>query len=375
MVATDPSTEAGAAHGGSLVADKYSFLVIKYPWPDTADDALKALKELSDDKVVKLRDAVAIRKTEKGKIKLHQTKDDGIGKGFLKGGVIGVLFAMLFGPAGWIAMGAAAGGLFASFDRGIKQKLLKELGENMTASESAVAILVEHADWPTAVERMKAHGFGGTLVLSEIVEQDEAEVDALLADPKKADAPAELELAPVVVAAAVAETAPAEPAAAPVIEAAAEVAAVDTAVVAAAAATSHGRTPIAEIEGIGDANAGTLAAAGVGTTEELLAAAGTQAGRDRLAKETGIGADLLLGWVNRADLMRISGVGSQYSDLLEAAGVDSPAELARRNAANLAITFQEVVAARPGIVRRVPSEAEVAGWIEAAAGLERVVTH
>ena len=54
--------------------------------------------------------------------------------------------------------------------------------------------------------------------------------------------------------------------------------------------------------------------------------------------------------------MRIKGVGSEYSDLLEAAGVDSPAELAQRNAANLATTFQEVVAARPGIVRRVPSE-------------------
>ncbi len=173
--------------GRTWPTDKYSFLVIKYPWPDTADDALRALKELSDDKVVKLRDAVAIRKTEKGKIKLHQTKDDSIGKGFVKGGVIGVLFAMLFGPVGWIAMGAAAGGLFAAFDRGIKQKLLKELGENMTASESAVAILVESADWPVAVERMKAHGFQGTLVVSEIVEQDEAEVDKLLADPEKVD--------------------------------------------------------------------------------------------------------------------------------------------------------------------------------------------
>jgi uncharacterized membrane protein len=176
------------------MADKYSFLVIKYPWPDTADDALAALKQLSDDKVVKLRDAVAIRKTEEGKIKLHQTKDDTIGGGFLKGGLIGILFAMLFGPAGWIAMGAAAGGLFASFDRGIKQQLLKELGENMTPMESAVAILVEHADWAAAVEGMKAHGFGGTLVVSEIVDEDAAAVDALLADPAKASAPAELDL-------------------------------------------------------------------------------------------------------------------------------------------------------------------------------------
>ena len=342
-----------------MADDKYSFLVIKYPWPDTADDALRALKELSDDKVVKLRDAVAIRKTETGKIKLHQTKDDSIGKGFVKGGVIGVLFAMLFGPVGWIAMGAAAGGLFASFDRGIKQKLLKELGENMTASESAVAILVESADWPTAVERMKAHGFQGTLVISDIVEADEAEVDALLADPQKVEtAPDVLEIVAV----------------AAVVESAANVDPEETVVVAAAAATTGGYS-IAEVEGIGAAHATALAAAGVKTTDDLLASAGSPTGRAGLARETGIGEDVLLGWVNRADLMRIPGVGSQYSDLLEAAGVDSPAELARRNAANLATTFAEVAAAKPGIVRRVPGESEVAEWIAAAGAMDKVVTH
>jgi uncharacterized membrane protein len=341
-----------------MADNKYSFLVIKYPWPDTADDALRALKELSDDKVVKLRDAVAIRKTEKGKIKLHQTKDDSIGKGFVKGGVIGVLFAMLFGPVGWIAMGAAAGGLFASFDRGIKQKLLKELGENMTASESAVAILVESADWPVAVERMKAHGFQGTLVVSEIIEQDEAEVDALLADPKKVeDAPDVLEIVAV----------------AAVVETVADVAPDETIVVAEAAAGPS--YPVADIEGIGSAYGEQLAAAGIRTTGDLLAGAGSATGRVALARETGISEELLLKWVNRADLMRIPGVGTQYSDLLEAAGVDSPAELARRNAANLATTFGEVVAARPGIVRRIPSETEVAAWIDAAASMDKAVTH
>ena len=73
--------------------------------------------------------------------------------------------------------------------------------------------------------------------------------------------------------------------------------------------------------------------------------------------------------------MRIKGVGSEYSDLLEAAGVDSPAELAQRNAANLATTFQEVDAARPNMVRRVPSETEVAGWIAEAKSMPRVVEH
>ena len=73
--------------------------------------------------------------------------------------------------------------------------------------------------------------------------------------------------------------------------------------------------------------------------------------------------------------MRIKGVGSEYSDLLEAAGVDSPAELAQRNAANLATTFQEVDAARPDMVRRVPSENEVAGWIAEAKSMPKVVEH
>ena len=73
--------------------------------------------------------------------------------------------------------------------------------------------------------------------------------------------------------------------------------------------------------------------------------------------------------------MRLKGVGSEYSDLLEAAGVDSPPELARRNAASLATTLAEVVAARPGIVRRVPSESEVAGWIAEAMTLPKVVEH
>ena len=132
---------------------------------------------------------------------------------------------------------------------------------------------------------------------------------------------------------------------------------------------------IDEVEGIGPAYAERLAAAGVGTTDELLDAGATAAGRDRLAETTGISGKLILEWVNHVDLMRIRGVGSEYADLLEAAGVDSPAELARRNAANLAGTIQEVVAARPGIVRRTPSEDTVAGWIAEAADLGKVISH
>ncbi len=132
---------------------------------------------------------------------------------------------------------------------------------------------------------------------------------------------------------------------------------------------------IEEIEGIGRVYAETLTKAGVPTTEALLDSGGRRAGREALAETTGISAEMILQWVNHVDLMRISGVGSEYSDLLEAAGVDSPAELAQRNAANLAQTFREVDAARPNMVRRVPSEETVTGWIELAKALPKVVEH
>ena len=132
---------------------------------------------------------------------------------------------------------------------------------------------------------------------------------------------------------------------------------------------------IDEVEGIGAAHSAKLAEAGVSTTDELLQWGANPAGRKSLEDTTGISGKLILEWVNHVDLMRISGVGSEYSDLLEAAGVDSPAELANRNAGNLATVFQEVVAARPGIVRRIPSQTEIEGWIASAKDLPKVVEH
>ncbi len=132
---------------------------------------------------------------------------------------------------------------------------------------------------------------------------------------------------------------------------------------------------INEVEGIGAAYAAKLAEAGVTTTDGLLERGAKASGRQGLEAATGISGSLILEWVNHVDLMRLKGVGSEYSDLLEAAGVDSPAELANRNAANLATTFAEVVAARPGIVRRTPTEGEVAGWIAEAKTLPKIVEH
>ena len=130
-----------------------------------------------------------------------------------------------------------------------------------------------------------------------------------------------------------------------------------------------------EVEGIGGVYAEQLSLAGIGTADALLEQGAKPGGRAAIEKATGISGTLILKWVNRVDLMRIDGVGSEYADLLEMASVDSPAELAGRNADNLAQTFQDLVAARPGTVRRIPSATEIAGWIDQAKDLPKVVSH
>jgi predicted flap endonuclease-1-like 5' DNA nuclease len=133
-------------------------------------------------------------------------------------------------------------------------------------------------------------------------------------------------------------------------------------------------TKLADIEGIGDIYAGKLEAVGIASIEELLEKGATRKGREELAAQSGISDTLLLKWVNRADLARVKGIGSEYADLLEAAGVDSVPELAQRNAENLTATLVEVNEVKK-LVRRVPTVTEVTDWIAQAKGLPRIVTH
>jgi predicted flap endonuclease-1-like 5' DNA nuclease len=131
---------------------------------------------------------------------------------------------------------------------------------------------------------------------------------------------------------------------------------------------------IEDVEGIGATYAATLTEAGVATTDALLERGAKPSGRKGLEDATGISGKLILEWVNHVDLMRIDGVGSEYADLLEAAGVDSVPELATRNAANLAAALASTNASKD-LVRRVPSETVVAGWIAEAKTLPKLVTH
>lgn len=129
---------------------------------------------------------------------------------------------------------------------------------------------------------------------------------------------------------------------------------------------------IVDIEGIGPIYAEKLQAIGIKTVEGLLKAGATPKGREEIAEQTGITKALILEWVNHADLYRIKGVGEEYSDLLEEAGVDTVVELATRNPENLYAKIIEVNAEKK-LVRRPPSQSMVADWVLQAKDMDRAV--
>ena len=115
---------------------------------------------------------------------------------------------------------------------------------------------------------------------------------------------------------------------------------------------------IVDVEGIGPVYAEKLAAAGITDTDKLLEKCCKPAGRKALEDETGISGKLILTWTNHADLMRIDGVGPQFSELLEAAGVDTVKELKHRKPENLQPKLEEINEQKH-LVRRVPALVEV----------------
>ena len=132
--------------------------------------------------------------------------------------------------------------------------------------------------------------------------------------------------------------------------------------------------PIETIEGVGPAYAAKLSAAGLTTTAALLEAAKDPKGRKAVAEKTGIDESRILKWANMCDLMRIKGVGEEYSELLEAAGVDTVKELKHRKPENLHAKMVEVNEAKK-LVRQTPSLKAVTDWVEQAKALPPTMTY
>lgn len=131
---------------------------------------------------------------------------------------------------------------------------------------------------------------------------------------------------------------------------------------------------IEDVEGIGPAFGAKLTAAGIKDTDGLLKAAATKKGRETLAEKTGIDKGKILKWANMADLYRVNGVGSEFSELLEASGVDTVKELATRVPGNLAKKLAEINEVKK-LTRRVPTEADITKWIENAKKLPAMLEY
>jgi len=131
---------------------------------------------------------------------------------------------------------------------------------------------------------------------------------------------------------------------------------------------------IIDVEGIGEVYAKKLIAAGIETVEALLKECAKPAGRKALAEKADISPKLVLTWANHADLMRIKGVGPQFSELLEAAGVDTVKELQHRVAEKLQAKLEEVNEQKH-LVGRVPAVVEVEKMIAQAKGLPAVMEY
>lgn len=127
-----------------------------------------------------------------------------------------------------------------------------------------------------------------------------------------------------------------------------------------------------QIEGIGQKYADQLRAAGVRSSRSLLEKGGTASGRQGIARKAGVSGKLVLEWVNHVDLFRIKGVGEEYADLLEEAGVDTVIELAQRNPASLYEAIMETNQQK-NLVRRPPSRKMVSDWVDMAKKLPRKV--
>jgi PAS domain S-box-containing protein len=129
-----------------------------------------------------------------------------------------------------------------------------------------------------------------------------------------------------------------------------------------------------EIEGIGPAYSEKLAEIDINSIDQYLLASASRKGRKEIAEKTGISSKLVLEWANRADLMRVEGIGEEYSDLLEQSGVDTVNELKYRNPENLYNSLLEINEQK-NLVRRVPSQTDVTSWVETAQQLPVVLTY
>jgi len=165
-----------------------SLVILKYEGRETAGEALSTLQGAEAEGLVELTDAVVVQRTRRGKIKLHQTRQPSPGKGATIGGGLGLLIgAALGGPLAVAALGAVAGGAGARLkDSGISDATLRALRDRLSADDSALALLIDSADWESLRDRMA--GFDEEVLVADFSPEDAAALMDVLADDAAAAA-------------------------------------------------------------------------------------------------------------------------------------------------------------------------------------------
>jgi predicted flap endonuclease-1-like 5' DNA nuclease len=131
---------------------------------------------------------------------------------------------------------------------------------------------------------------------------------------------------------------------------------------------------IETIEGIGHTYGNRLRNAGVKTVGDLLRAGSSRTGRRNLANKVDVAPATLLKWVSRADFLRIKGIGTQYSGLLESAGVDTVADLSMRDPSSLHAKLGRINMEK-NLVRRTPTPKMIRDWVRSAKNLRPLIAY
>ena len=119
---------------------------------------------------------------------------------------------------------------------------------------------------------------------------------------------------------------------------------------------------IGEIKDLDPGMQAKLEQAHIHTVEDLLNATNTPQQRTALSKQLNVASSQMTDWINRADLMRLKGVGKEMANLLEESGVDSCKELQHRKPDKLQAKLKEINDAKH-LTHHAPTMAQVEEWI------------
>jgi uncharacterized membrane protein len=165
-----------------------TLVVIDYENEVKAEEVRLALLKMQKEYLIDLADAVVVVRDEKGKVRLRQLYNL-TAAGAASGGFWGALMGLIFlNPLFGFAIGAAAGAVSGALrDVGIDDNFMKELGTTLKPGTAALCVLIRQMTPDKVVEELQK--FGGTLIKTNLCNENEAKLREALASVQKSAAP------------------------------------------------------------------------------------------------------------------------------------------------------------------------------------------